>query len=95
MAETKVERRLTRNAAHCKKCDTVIESTHRHDFVSCVCGNFVDGGHEYLRRGGRLSDLEDLSEYTTEPLPEKTEEQKKAEQDRVWLLLSALDKNSI
>jgi hypothetical protein len=43
---------IIRNAAQCAKCDDVIESTHRHDFVSCKCGAiFVDGGQEYLRGG--------------------------------------------
>lgn len=43
---------IIRNAAQCAKCDDVIESTHRHDFVSCKCGSiFVDGGKDYLRAG--------------------------------------------
>ena len=55
--------RITRNAARCKKCGTVIESKHRHDFVSCACGAiFVDGGHDYIRRGGDPSLMEDLCE---------------------------------
>lgn len=55
--------KITRNAARCKKCGTVIESCHRHDFMSCKCGAiFVDGGHDYLRRGGYPADCEDLSE---------------------------------
>ena len=87
---------ITKNAARCKNCGDVIESTHRHDFVSCKChkeaeylmehfsgkkytrdgsvtaeyrdyinkvstGIFVDGGKEYLRRGGNFAHLEDLS----------------------------------
>lgn len=62
--------RLTRNAAKCVKCNTVIESRYRHDFVSCPCGNFVDGGLDYCRSGGKLDDLEDLCEFTDETLPE-------------------------
>ena len=43
---------IIKNAAKCLKCGETIESKHRHDFVSCSCGNlFVDGGKEYLRRG--------------------------------------------
>lgn len=39
-----------RNRAKCKKCEDVIESFHRHDFVSCKCGEIsVDGGQEYFR----------------------------------------------
>ena len=34
----------------CLKCGDIIESKHRHDFVSCSCGTCaVDGGDEYLR----------------------------------------------
>jgi hypothetical protein len=41
-----------RNRAKCAKCDTVIESKHRHDFVTCYCGSiFVDGGTDYYRAG--------------------------------------------
>jgi hypothetical protein len=39
------------NKAQCLKCNDIIESTHRHDFVSCSCGNLaVDGGKDYIRR---------------------------------------------
>lgn len=45
--------RITRNAAKCDTCHEEIESKTRWDFVSCKCGAiFVDGGKEYLRRGG-------------------------------------------
>lgn len=55
---------LLRNAVKCLKCNNVIESKHRHDFVTCSCGNIsVDGGLEYLRRVGTLKDYEELSEY--------------------------------
>ena len=44
---------IVQNAAICNKCDEFIVSKNRHDFVECKCGNiFVDGGQEYLRRGG-------------------------------------------
>lgn len=43
---------ILRNAAQCAKCGDVIESRHRHDFVSCSCGAiFVDGGRDYIRYG--------------------------------------------
>lgn len=53
--------KLIRNAAQCLKCGTVLESKHRHDFQACNCGNFVDGGLDYIRRGGRPEELKDLS----------------------------------
>lgn len=45
---------IIQNAVICNKCDEFIFSAHRHDFCQCKCGNiFVDGGQEYLRRGGK------------------------------------------
>jgi len=62
--------RILHNKIRCKQCQDVIESTHRHDFKYCGCGAvFVDGGHEYLRRGGELENIEELYEHTSEPLP--------------------------
>ena len=59
---------LIRNAIQCKHCGDVIESKHRHDFVSCSCGCCcVDGGLDYIRRGFLHSKDEDyieLSEYS-------------------------------
>lgn len=52
------------NKAQCAKCEDIIESTHRHDFVWCKCkAIFVDGGKDYLRRGGKnLDDIIEMSE---------------------------------
>ena len=42
---------IYRNSAKCLDCDTEIESVHRHDFVTCPCGNLsVDGGRDYTKR---------------------------------------------
>lgn len=41
-----------RNRAKCKSCNSVLESFHRHDFVTCKCGAIaIDGGQEsgYMR----------------------------------------------
>jgi len=61
---------LKRNRIRCKNCGDIIESKHRHDFVTCSCGNVhVDGGLAYLRVGwpGDGKDpsdyFEDLCEY--------------------------------
>jgi tRNA(Ile2) C34 agmatinyltransferase TiaS len=55
--------KITRNAVRCLKCNDVIESKHRHDFVRCECGAIaVDGGQAYLKRSGDLNGYEDLSE---------------------------------
>lgn len=42
---------IAENAAICHDCMGFIISKHRHDFVTCECGNLsVDGGHAYLKR---------------------------------------------
>src|SRR6266851_2274887 len=39
-----------RNRAKCKLCEDIIESKHRHDYVSCICGEIsVDGGQDLQR----------------------------------------------
>ena len=57
--------RIKSNKAKCLFCHTIAESKYRHHLCFCDCGAmYVDGGHEYLRRGGRdLSKIEDLSEF--------------------------------
>jgi hypothetical protein len=52
-----------KNRARCKKCNDIIESKFRHDFVSCKCGAiFVDGGNDYFRYGGDLESFERLDD---------------------------------
>lgn len=52
---------IIRNAIKCKLCEDIIESKHRHDFVSCKCGSVsVDGGTDYLKRCGEY--FEDMTE---------------------------------
>lgn len=47
------------NKARCKKCGDVIESKHRHDFVTCKCGAIsLDGGKDYQRRVGKQEDFD-------------------------------------
>jgi hypothetical protein len=42
------DRRLLINRAQCSVCGDIIESTSRHDWVSCKCGAIsVDGGVDY------------------------------------------------
>lgn len=54
--------KIIKNACKCLKCNTVIESKHVHDFVWCTCkAIFTDGGKEYIRRGGDLDAIEDMS----------------------------------
>ena len=54
--------KIIHNKAKCLKCGDIIESYNRHDFKWCSCrAIFVDGGHEYIRRGGEMKDIEELS----------------------------------
>ena len=56
--------KIVRNAAKCLKCNDEIESVHVYDFKYCKCGSiFVDGGKDYIRRGGDLGSIRELTEY--------------------------------
>ena len=53
---------IVQNEAQCNKCGDIIVSKHVHDFVECGCGSiFVDGGMEYLKRGGVTGSFIDRS----------------------------------
>ncbi len=41
----------TVNGFFCTGCNTLLLSLHIHDFKKCACGNMVDGGNSYIRRG--------------------------------------------
>jgi Zn finger protein HypA/HybF involved in hydrogenase expression len=62
--ENMLRKKIVTNKIRCNNCGQVIESKHRHDFVTCECGAVsVDGGKEYLKRTFKKSDsYEDLSE---------------------------------
>ena len=73
-----MKQRILRNAIRCNHCGDVIESTYRNDYMTCRCGCvFVDGGHDYLRRGAvngpgdytDLSEVENVSENKEENEP--------------------------
>lgn len=66
--ETNDAARITRNAVRCKRCGTVLESRHDHDFRRCGCGTMVDGGLSYLRRGWQGGNAEDAFEELSEPV---------------------------
>ena len=69
-------RKIIKNIIQCKLCGDIIESTDRHQYVTCQCGACaVDGGHEYLRRSFKdkdcytdLSITVPLNEYKIERL---------------------------
>ena len=57
-----MSKKIIQNEAQCMKCGDIIVSKHVHDFVQCRCSAiFVDGGMEYLRRGGEDEDFIDRS----------------------------------
>ena len=57
-------RKIIINQAKCKVCGDIIQSKHRHDFVTCSCGSIsVDGGLAYLKRSGFPVNLEEMSVY--------------------------------
>ena len=60
--------KLKRNRAQCRVCNDIVESTFRHDFVSCSCGEiFVDGGLAYARAGAKnFENFIDMVEYEKE-----------------------------
>lgn len=46
----------------CKKCNYVLMSYSRHDYIKCKCGAcFLDGGLDYVRIGGDLNAVTDMS----------------------------------
>lgn len=64
------------NAAKCLDCSETIRSKHRHDAVTCPCGNLmVDGGSWYCKRiaAHGVDSYEDLSEPFLDLPPEASE----------------------
>lgn len=50
------------NQVRCKKCGDEPFSAHRHDFKYCKCETIaVDGGMDYLRRVGDMSQAIEMS----------------------------------
>lgn len=62
-------RQMVCNRAMCLKCKDVITSRHRHDFVTCGCGNLsLDGGNDYRRTlYENWTMVSDMSIYLDEP----------------------------
>lgn len=64
--------KITVNRAKCLKCNDVVESNNRHDFVMCSCESMsVDGGTDYIGRCGNPKFIQDLSEYEEAPKNER------------------------
>ena len=57
--------KIKANKIQCRHCGDIIESRYVHDFKFCSCkAVFVDGGHDYLRRGYTNSPEEDFIELS-------------------------------
>ena len=57
--------KIYENKIQCKKCGQELISRSVHDFQVCYCGAVsVDGGLEYLRRGGKKENIIELSTYS-------------------------------
>jgi len=57
---------ILKNSIKCKHCGHVIESKHRHDYVTCSCGKVaVDGGKDYLKRAFATKPENDYEELST------------------------------
>jgi hypothetical protein len=53
---------ILQNEVKCLKCNDIIFSGGRHQFVTCSCGNVsVDGGLSYLRRSWKTQEFEERS----------------------------------
>lgn len=70
-----IDERIVKNSIRCKHCDDIIESKHRHHYISCKCGKVsADGGAAYLRRTFPKSPLEDHYEDLSIIVSKKAEE---------------------
>lgn len=64
-------KKIIKNKAQCRLCGDVIESTHRHDFKMCSCGEIsVDGGTDYISRSYKnRENIIELSEFEEDDAP--------------------------
>ena len=54
-------KKLIKNKWKCLKCNDIVESKHRHDYVTCKCGEMsIDG---YIRLMGDLDMMQNECEY--------------------------------
>ena len=63
-----MNQKIKSNKVQCNNCKDIIESTYRHDYKGCSCGNVaVDGGKDYLKRNWNSGcTWTELSEYEEE-----------------------------
>ena len=64
-----MENKIVYNQVTCLECKEVLISEYRHDYKTCSCTNeaMIDGGHEYVRYGGKdLSKIEVFTVFDTD-----------------------------
>lgn len=86
-----------KNRAKCKLCDSIIESFHRYDVVSCQCGEIsIDGGFDFYRAVvGDWNNFLRIDDEGNEIIPkieENKEDIKKVVQDYARSELDAIQK---
>lgn len=70
-----------RNRAKCKLCQSIIESFHQHDYVTCKCEEIsIDGGTTYFRamakNWGNFLRIDDLDNEIVVTVKDKDEPEK-------------------
>jgi hypothetical protein len=50
MEKEELEKHINHAAKFCQNCSELLISLHRHDYVTCTCGEvMIDGGKDYTR----------------------------------------------
>lgn len=56
---------IIENKVQCRLCGSVLISRSRRDLQVCKCGAIlIEGGLEYLRKGGKKENIIELSTFT-------------------------------
>lgn len=73
-----------RNRAKCKICEEILESFHRHDYVTCKCGEIsIDGGQDYWRCSAKdWSNFLRVDDNGNEFSPEIIEKEKNSSEEK-------------
>lgn len=94
--------KIIHNRCKCLNCGEIIESKTVHDWVCCSCfhksngktGCFLDGGTEYLRRGGHPEFIEDMTEtrpYTDEERDQYNRHQELLAEQYGWVAIDYME----
>lgn len=88
-----------KNRAKCKLCNDIIESVHRHDYVTCSCGEIsIDGGSGggYIRcranDSNNLIRLDDEDNVILPPVREGTGSSEPPKQEGLEILKAMIQR---